>query len=221
MTRQTEGVGVLNPDQRLTRAEAIRFYTINNARLHYEEREKGSIEPGKLADLILVDRDPLTCPDDDLKATAGRLDDGRRQARLRIALKCPIPPGSARRIKSSRDSPHIASELRPMDGRMAGLAGGFAGGVIGLMGGAIGTYFSIKNTGGPRERAFMIRLSILGWIGITAFLAVLLVVPQPWKMVIWIIYVPALMWFIRWGNHRQAADPGRGASRGDRDGELN
>jgi predicted amidohydrolase YtcJ len=69
VTRQTEGAGVLNPDQRLTRSEAIRFYTINNARLHFEEREKGSIEPGKLADLILVDRDPLTCPEDDLRTT--------------------------------------------------------------------------------------------------------------------------------------------------------
>ncbi|MCA1685975.1 MAG: amidohydrolase [Planctomycetia bacterium] len=69
VTRQTEGAGVLNPDQKLNRAEALRFYTINNARLHFEDREKGSIEPGKLADLILVDRDPLTCPEDDLKAT--------------------------------------------------------------------------------------------------------------------------------------------------------
>ena len=80
MTRQTEGAGVLNPDQRLTRIEALRFYTINNARLHSEERDKGTIEPGKLADLILVDRDPLTCPDDRLADTrvlwtmvAGRL----------------------------------------------------------------------------------------------------------------------------------------------------
>jgi predicted amidohydrolase YtcJ len=69
VTRRAKDVGVLNPDQRLTRAEAIRFYTINNARLHFEEHDKGSIEPGKLADLILVDRDPLTCPEDDLKAT--------------------------------------------------------------------------------------------------------------------------------------------------------
>ncbi len=69
VTRQTEGAGVLNPDQALTRAEALRFYTINNARLHFEEREKGSIEPGKLADLVLVDRDPLTCPVDDLRGT--------------------------------------------------------------------------------------------------------------------------------------------------------
>jgi predicted amidohydrolase YtcJ len=69
VTRRTEGAGVLNPDQRLTRAEAIRFYTINNALLHCEEHQKGSIEPGKLADLILVDRDPLTCPEDDLRTT--------------------------------------------------------------------------------------------------------------------------------------------------------
>lgn len=69
VTRQTEGAGVLNPDQRLTRAEALRFYTIDNARLHFEEAEKGSIEPGKLADLILVDRDPLTCPEEQLKET--------------------------------------------------------------------------------------------------------------------------------------------------------
>ena len=69
VTRKAEGIAPLNPDQRLTRAEALRFYTINNARLHFEEHEKGSIEPGKLADLILVDRDPLTCPEDDLPAT--------------------------------------------------------------------------------------------------------------------------------------------------------
>lgn len=69
VTRQAEGAGALNPDQRLSRTEALRFYTINNARLHSEEREKGTLEPGKLADLILVDRDPLTCPEDELRTT--------------------------------------------------------------------------------------------------------------------------------------------------------
>ncbi len=69
VTRQNERGGVLNPDQTLSRIEALRFYTVNNARLHFEEREKGTIEPGKLADLILTDRDPLTCPLDDLRAT--------------------------------------------------------------------------------------------------------------------------------------------------------
>lgn len=69
VTRQTDRAGVLNPDQKLSRIEALHFYTMNNARLHFEETEKGSIEPGKLADLILLDRDPLTCPEDDLKST--------------------------------------------------------------------------------------------------------------------------------------------------------
>jgi predicted amidohydrolase YtcJ len=69
VTRRAEGAGVLNPDQRLSRTEALRFYTVNNARLHFEEQEKGSVEPGKLADLVLVDRDPLTCPEDDLRTT--------------------------------------------------------------------------------------------------------------------------------------------------------
>jgi predicted amidohydrolase YtcJ len=69
VSRRFEGGGVHEPDQRLTREEALRFYTVNNARLHFEEREKGTIAPGKLADLILVDRDPLTCPEEDLPAT--------------------------------------------------------------------------------------------------------------------------------------------------------
>jgi hypothetical protein len=58
---------VLNADQRLTRLEALRFYTINNAVLHGEEREKGTIERGKLADLILVTPDPLTCAEEGLR----------------------------------------------------------------------------------------------------------------------------------------------------------
>ncbi len=60
--RKTESGLVLNPEERLTREEAIRLYTINNAYLHHEEKEKGSLEVGKLADLILIDRDILTCP---------------------------------------------------------------------------------------------------------------------------------------------------------------
>ena len=52
----------LHPEHRITCAEAIRFYTINNAFLTFEEKEKGSLEPSKLADFIVLDRDILTCP---------------------------------------------------------------------------------------------------------------------------------------------------------------
>lgn len=53
----------------ITREEALRLYTSNNAFLLKAEKNTGSLEPGKLADIILVDRDPLTCPIDDLVQT--------------------------------------------------------------------------------------------------------------------------------------------------------
>ena len=59
----------LGADQCVTREEAIRMYTINGAHLTFEEKIKGSIEPGKLADLIILDRDILTCPEDDIRDT--------------------------------------------------------------------------------------------------------------------------------------------------------
>lgn len=69
LTRQTERGGVHNPRERLNRKQAIRFYTINNAKLNFEEDRKGSLEPGKFADLILVDRDVAACPVDDVRQT--------------------------------------------------------------------------------------------------------------------------------------------------------
>jgi predicted amidohydrolase YtcJ len=53
----------------LTRKEALRLYTTNNAYLLKNEQHTGSLEQGKLADMILVDRDPLSCPIDDLVQT--------------------------------------------------------------------------------------------------------------------------------------------------------
>jgi predicted amidohydrolase YtcJ len=66
VTRKIETGTVLNPDERLTREQALRMYTINNAFLNREEKDKGSLEVGKLADFIIIDRDYLTCPEDDL-----------------------------------------------------------------------------------------------------------------------------------------------------------
>lgn len=59
----------LYPDQRITRKEAIRFYTIDSAYAIRSETEKGSLEAGKLADFIVLDRDILTCPVDDILET--------------------------------------------------------------------------------------------------------------------------------------------------------
>lgn len=59
----------VHTENALTREEAVRLYTINNAFLLKSEKDTGSLEKGKLADMILLDRDPLTCPIDDLVNT--------------------------------------------------------------------------------------------------------------------------------------------------------
>jgi hypothetical protein len=69
LTRHTEQGGVLNPAECLTREQAIRFYTINGARINFDENKKGSLQPGKYADLIMVDRDLLQCPVDEIRDT--------------------------------------------------------------------------------------------------------------------------------------------------------
>jgi predicted amidohydrolase YtcJ len=70
IARRTEVLGTqMGTEQKVTRAEAIRMYTINGAYHTFEEELKGSIEPGKLADMIIIDRDILTCPEDDIRDT--------------------------------------------------------------------------------------------------------------------------------------------------------
>ena len=63
ITRDTITGGVLGPDQKITRQEALRIATVNNAYLTFEEKTKGSIEPGKLADFVVLAEDILTVPE--------------------------------------------------------------------------------------------------------------------------------------------------------------
>jgi predicted amidohydrolase YtcJ len=63
VTRDTISGGVLGADQKISRREALQVETRNNAYLTFEERLKGAIEPGKLADLVVLPEDILTCPD--------------------------------------------------------------------------------------------------------------------------------------------------------------
>jgi len=67
VTRDTITGGVLGADQKVSRPQALRMATINNAWLNMEERTKGSIEPGKFADLVILSEDPLTCTDTQLR----------------------------------------------------------------------------------------------------------------------------------------------------------
>ncbi|MCW9014057.1 MAG: hypothetical protein OQL06_09760 [Gammaproteobacteria bacterium] len=70
----------------------------------------------------------------------------------------------------------------------AGMIGGILGAIIGIAGGLIGTYFSIRNTKGPLERAFMIKASVIAWISITVFLVLMLVIPNPYRLWLWVPY---------------------------------
>lgn len=85
-----------------------------------------------------------------------------------------------------------------------GLVGGIVGSLLGVAGGLIGTYFSIRNTGGPRERAFMIRSAIICWIGVALSLAVTFLLPQA-GLWLWIPYGILLPLGIRYGNRQQMA----------------
>ena len=59
----------LHSEQSLSREQALRLYTINNAFILLDEKNRGSLEVGKLADFIIVDRDFLTCSVDELART--------------------------------------------------------------------------------------------------------------------------------------------------------
>ena len=68
ITRRARGYeGQLHPAQALDRLQALRFYTINNAYLMFTEKDTGSIEAGKFADFIVIDRNYLTCPVDAIR----------------------------------------------------------------------------------------------------------------------------------------------------------
>ena len=66
VTRQTADGSVFYPGQNMTRTEALRSYTINNAFAAFEEVYKGSLEVGKLGDVVVIDRNILTVPDEEL-----------------------------------------------------------------------------------------------------------------------------------------------------------
>jgi uncharacterized membrane-anchored protein len=86
----------------------------------------------------------------------------------------------------------------------SGLMGGLGGGVVGVLGGIIGTYFSIKNTKGPRERAFVVKSSIVCWVFVLAFILGMSLLPGAYKLWLVPFYVGGLLFGIRWWNKKQA-----------------
>jgi predicted amidohydrolase YtcJ len=65
--KSVSGKVILAEDNRLTREEALRFYTIGAAWFENDENEKGRIAPGNLADFVLLSDDYFTIPDDEIK----------------------------------------------------------------------------------------------------------------------------------------------------------
>jgi predicted amidohydrolase YtcJ len=66
VTRKTREGVVFVPEQRVSREEGLRAYTLNNAYAAFEEKEKGSLAPGKLADIVVLSKNVMTIPDDEI-----------------------------------------------------------------------------------------------------------------------------------------------------------
>ncbi|MBO0763424.1 MAG: amidohydrolase [Hyphomicrobiaceae bacterium] len=72
-TRQVLKGYALGSEHAITPKEALELYTINNARVMGVEKERGSIEPGKLADLTVLSQDILSVPPDAIRDTKALL----------------------------------------------------------------------------------------------------------------------------------------------------
>jgi hypothetical protein len=66
VSRRMADGSVFGPEQRLTRQQALASYTVNNAYAAFEEEIKGSLTPGKLADITVLSRDIMTIPEDEI-----------------------------------------------------------------------------------------------------------------------------------------------------------
>jgi predicted amidohydrolase YtcJ len=69
VSRKLSDGRVFYPDQRMSRIEALRSYTINGAFAAFEEKSKGSLTPGKYADIVVLSKDILTVPESEIPTT--------------------------------------------------------------------------------------------------------------------------------------------------------
>jgi predicted amidohydrolase YtcJ len=69
VSRKLKDGTVFYPDQRMSREEALRSYTVNGAYAAFEEDIKGSLMPGKLADITVLSKDIMTIPEDEILTT--------------------------------------------------------------------------------------------------------------------------------------------------------
>ena len=69
VSRMTKDGTTFFPSQAMTREEALRSYTVNNAYAAFEENEKGTLTPGKLADIVVLSQNILTVPEEEILKT--------------------------------------------------------------------------------------------------------------------------------------------------------
>jgi predicted amidohydrolase YtcJ len=69
VARRVADGSVFMPAQRMTREEALRSYTLSNAYAAFEEELKGSLTPGKLADIVVLSKDIMTVPEAEILET--------------------------------------------------------------------------------------------------------------------------------------------------------
>jgi len=69
VSRALRDGSVFYPDQRMTRMEALESYTINGAYASFEEDIKGTLTPGKLADITVLSQDIMTIPEEEIPTT--------------------------------------------------------------------------------------------------------------------------------------------------------
>jgi predicted amidohydrolase YtcJ len=68
VTRRMSNGDTFYPEERISRLEALRMYSSGPAWLQFSEKTRGSLEPGKAADAVVIDRDYFTCPEDEIRS---------------------------------------------------------------------------------------------------------------------------------------------------------
>jgi predicted amidohydrolase YtcJ len=68
VTRRLKDGSIFFGNQKMSRVEALKSYTINGAYAAFEEGIKGSLTPGKLADVTVLSKDILTVPDEEIRS---------------------------------------------------------------------------------------------------------------------------------------------------------
>jgi predicted amidohydrolase YtcJ len=69
VSRKTKDGSVFYPDQRMSRMEALKSYTIDAAYAAFEESSRGSLKAGKLADMTVLSKDITTIPEEEIPVT--------------------------------------------------------------------------------------------------------------------------------------------------------